>query len=44
MSRLSIIFPFPEYTIEYIENGKYPNNPSPTSIVITNFYLITKKI
>ena len=39
MSRLSIIFPFPEYTIEYIENGKYPNNPS---IVITNFYLITR--
>ena len=44
MRRLSIIFPFPEYTIEYIENGKYPNNPSPISIVITNFYLITKKI
>jgi hypothetical protein len=44
MRRLSIIFPFPEYTIEYIENGKYPNNPSPTSILITDFYLITKKL
>lgn len=44
MRRLNTIFPFPEYTIEYIENGKYPNNPSPTSILITDFYLITKKL
>jgi hypothetical protein len=41
MRRLSIIFPFPQYKIEYIENGKYPNNPS---ILITEFYLITKKL
>jgi hypothetical protein len=43
MSLLSISFNFPEYTIEYIINGKYPNNPGKKDPLITQFYLITKK-
>jgi len=44
MNRLSLIFNFPEYTIEYIINGKYPNNSSEEKTSITQFYLITKKL
>jgi hypothetical protein len=44
MEKLSPIFNFPEYTIEYIINGKYPNNSSEEKTSITQFYLITKKL
>ena len=40
--RLNIIFPPPQYRIEYIQNYEYPNNPNTPEKRINEFYLITR--
>lgn len=42
MRRLNIIFPPAQFTIRYVQNTEYPNNPDEEIKCINNFYLITR--